>query len=168
LKVMASFTEILKHGSERVSKDKNQDIIDALRMTVQKRMDKLKGKNSKKAEYYKLKAFLKDGIAEYESLSVVKDFIKNVHNFLIKDEEKGYGTVKQAFDKYIETLKNNPSELNQEAVARELAEYKELLDAYTPIINQIKKLYLDMEAEGERLAENDTYKKIEAILSGFD
>src|SRR5690606_30181000 len=81
---------------------------------------------------------------------------------------KGYGTVKQAFDKYIETLKNNPSELNQEAVARELAEYKELLDAYTPIINQIKKLYLDMEAEGEILAENETYKKIEAILSGFD
>lgn len=169
LGVLSKFSEILKTSKEGANtKEENQSITEQLVLVISDRMRKLEGKSSKRAEYYKLKSFLEEGIKEYESLSAAKSFIDTVYNFLVEDKENGYKTVKNYFDEFISTLSTNKTELNKMAVARELAEYKEFLDTYTPIINNIKQLYISLEREGEIIDSNETYIKIKSIIDAFD
>jgi hypothetical protein len=115
-------------------------------MTVKERIEILEKKGLKKQEYYKLKNLLASGLETFETMSKVNIFINSVYTFLVEDTEKGYNTIYNQFNKFIEDF---PKIEDKQEVLNTFLEYKHLIDAYAPVMGDLKKLYLQLQIEGE-------------------
>lgn len=165
LNPIARFSEVLKRTDAAPIKEsvRTTDAIDNLLKAINTRLNYLAERGIKKQEYYKLKGLLDSGLPTLEGISKVNNFISSTYNFMVKDEEKGFPTISDQFDKFLKDL----PDLDPDEVTNRFLDYKKLLDAYQPVMQDLKELYVEMKKAGDILPNNETFRKLEEIIETF-